>query len=67
MDQNFAQAVVNAISANFTYTRQVDERTGGSGANEAVFNNAIAALNNLVGQMNERIDPEDLPPQQPPA
>jgi hypothetical protein len=63
MDPRFAQAVVAAISASFNYTRQVDERTGGSGQNEGLFNEAIMTLQNLTNQVNnELIDTPEEPP-----
>lgn len=57
MEPRFARVVLAAISANFNYTRQVDERTGGSGQNETSLNEAIMALESLVSQVNEQIDP----------
>ncbi|MCC3503016.1 MULTISPECIES: hypothetical protein [unclassified Microcoleus] len=56
MEPRFARVILAAISANFNYTKQVDERTGGSGPNEASLNEAIMALENLVNQVGEQID-----------
>lgn len=57
MEPRFARVVLAAISANFNYTKQVDERTGGSGQNETSLNEAMTALEILVSQVNEQIDP----------
>jgi hypothetical protein len=67
MDPRFARVVLAAITANFNYTKQVDERTGGSGQNEVSFNEAIMALENLISQVNEQIDLPAEPVEQPAA
>ncbi|MCC3405170.1 MAG: hypothetical protein JGK17_06160 [Microcoleus sp. PH2017_10_PVI_O_A] len=67
MDPRFAQVVLAAITANFNYTKQIDERTGGSGQNEVSLNEAIMALQNLTSQVNEQIDIPAEPVEQPAA
>jgi hypothetical protein len=67
MDPRFARVVLAAITANFNYTKQVDERTGGSGENEVSLNEAIMALENLTSQVNEQIDLPAEPVEQPAA
>jgi hypothetical protein len=67
MEPRFARVVLAAIAANFNYTKQVDERTGGSGQNEASLNDAIMALESLTNQVNEQIDPVQVAPTEQPV
>lgn len=51
----FAQAVVSIFSVVFQVLKQIDERTGGSGENETLMNDALIALRNISAQMSSQI------------
>lgn len=70
MNVTFAQAVVTVFTIAFQALKQIDERTGGSGQNETLMNEALAALQGISNQMSSDIldaPATTEPPTEPPA